>query len=1352
MRSPYVLFACLLASSTTLLQKAPTHAQITPDPTLGAESSVIRSGVEIDGAEAELIEGGATRGNNLFHSFSDFNVGTSERVYFDSPENIETILGRVTGNNLSSINGRLGTTGDSDAALILMNPNGIVFGAGSSLDTQGAFTATTATGIQLGEDGLFSAVAPQSDRLLSVDPSAFFFNELGSTSAGISLEGAQLQMANGEAFRLLGREVAIDSGGISAPNSQVEIVAVGDVAAADVGEEGAIALGEEGGRGNIAIENGSFIDVRSPEGGTITLVGGDIQVLSSSLLLAGVQTSLDQGNSTSEEDPPNFIELDATGLVRLSGAGTIVESSVLEGAVGKADGVVIEAGSIELSEGAQVYSITLGQGSAGDVSLSADSDISITGNAIAITATEGEGDAGSINITSAETVEIVGGREPRAAILSGTTEDSKGSSGNINITAENFYVSGGVSVATFSVGSSGTGDILIDVDENIRLGVDGSSEEAGSIDNLLGEQSLEPGGDIKISAGSIEVLNGFAVSTGTFGEARAGNVAITASDSLRIAGADLVSELPLSSHIHSLSSGTGQAGDVEVVAGSLEVAEGGRISSGATDGGGVGDVDVRVSGDATFDGFNPRALFSSGIGSPSPGSGIGDGGAIRLSARNLSITNGAELSVSLSSTGSAGNIDIDVLETVWVDGINSETGVPSSIDSNVSSDGRGKGGDIEVAASEVILTNGGQISASVFGVGEAGNVAINASGAVRIDGVNPANEKNPSGVESSIQPNAIGDAGTVTITAGSLEVTNGGQIDTTSFGRGDAGRIVINAADMVRLDGVTPTTGATSSLIESSIQPNAIGDAGTVTITTSSLEVTNGGQIGTASFGRGDAGRIVINAADTVRLDGVYPVTGTASSLISSSIQPDAIGDGGTVTITTDSLEITNGGQINTSSFSRGDAGRIVINAADTVRLDGADPVTGTVPSVITSSIQPGAIGDSGTVTITTGSLEATNGGAIDTASFGRGDAGRIVINASDTVRLDGGIPVTGIGASTISSSIQPNAIGDGGTVEISADELYVSGGAQINTSIFGTGNAGDILLNINGTIQLSGEDTEEFPSGIGSTVEPEGSGNGGNLDISATNLYIAGDSQLTAVNLGQGNAGRIFLDVDERVRVEGRSGILTRSVAGSGGEIVIQADGVILREDGDIRTLVNEGGGTSGNLTIDANYVVALDDGDILAFSVDGRGGDVDLSQTTLFSQTPNAAPADLNADTLNALSGNNRVDINASGGVASGQVLINDASFIEAELAELPSTLVDTDSLIANTCIAARQDDASTFVVRARDRTPLSPTNPLLNNYSLGTIQPIAEPDSALTIQEPEAIYQTSDGRLLISHRCRS
>lgn len=89
-------------------------AQITPDATLGTEGSVVTPNATVDGFAADLIEGGAARGANLFHSFQEFNVEDGQRVYFANPVGIENILGRVTGNQLSNILGTLGVNGNAN--------------------------------------------------------------------------------------------------------------------------------------------------------------------------------------------------------------------------------------------------------------------------------------------------------------------------------------------------------------------------------------------------------------------------------------------------------------------------------------------------------------------------------------------------------------------------------------------------------------------------------------------------------------------------------------------------------------------------------------------------------------------------------------------------------------------------------------------------------------------------------------------------------------------------------------------------------------------------------------------------------------------------------------------------------------------------------------------------------------------------------------------------------------------------------------------------------------------------------------------------------------------------------------
>ena len=59
----------------------PATAQITSDGTLGAESSVVTPD-NINGVPTDRIDGGATRGENLFHSFQDFNVNVGRGAFF----------------------------------------------------------------------------------------------------------------------------------------------------------------------------------------------------------------------------------------------------------------------------------------------------------------------------------------------------------------------------------------------------------------------------------------------------------------------------------------------------------------------------------------------------------------------------------------------------------------------------------------------------------------------------------------------------------------------------------------------------------------------------------------------------------------------------------------------------------------------------------------------------------------------------------------------------------------------------------------------------------------------------------------------------------------------------------------------------------------------------------------------------------------------------------------------------------------------------------------------------------------------------------------------------------------------
>ncbi len=195
------------------------NAQIMPDNTLGNESSVVRPNSEINGKVADLIEGGATRGNNLFHSFLEFSIGEGSAAYFANPEVIENIFSRVTAGNPSHLFGTLGVLGNAN--LFLINPNGIIFGPNASLDIRGTFVGTTAEELIFPDGHKFSATNPQAIPLLTINVQPTTGLQFGEDSGTIITAGDLNSSGN---ITLVGNSV-VNRGNLSA--EAIEIIGVG---------------------------------------------------------------------------------------------------------------------------------------------------------------------------------------------------------------------------------------------------------------------------------------------------------------------------------------------------------------------------------------------------------------------------------------------------------------------------------------------------------------------------------------------------------------------------------------------------------------------------------------------------------------------------------------------------------------------------------------------------------------------------------------------------------------------------------------------------------------------------------------------------------------------------------------------------------------------------------------------------------------------------------------------------------------------------------------------------------------------------------------------------------------------
>ncbi|MEQ9234510.1 two-partner secretion domain-containing protein, partial [Coleofasciculus sp. E2-BRE-01] len=345
-------------------------------------------------------------------------------------------------------------------------------------------------------------------------------------------------------------------------------------------------------------------------------------------------------------------------------------------------------------------------------------------------------------------------------------------------------------------------------------------------------------------------------------------------------------------------------------------------------------------------------------------------------------------------------------------------------------------------------------------------------------------------VGGNIAPDATS-TGELLIDGGTLEAF-GGRVELAGVGApGELGLVVDKGslgldfpADLARTD---------IAIFDSIINVTAAG-GGDIVIYPRDLFISNSQLLAGIFSGLGavdaQAGDITIDATGTVVV---------AEGVISNNVEAGATGSGGNVRITAFSLSLTNGAQIDTTTSGKGDAGKVVIRATDSVLLDGEDSQG--FSSGVFSTVASGANGNSGGVEIESGSLTVTNGARLDASTLGEGDAGKVVIRATDNVLLDGENS-QGL-LSGVFSTVASGAKGNSGGVEIESGSLSVTNGAVIDATTFGEGDAGKIVILANDSILLDGEDSQGFGSGIFSTVASGAKGNSRGVEIESGSLTV---------------------------------------------------------------------------------------------------------------------------------------------------------------------------------------------------------------------------------------------------------
>ncbi|MEH1981213.1 MAG: filamentous hemagglutinin N-terminal domain-containing protein [Nostoc sp.] len=784
------------------------------------------------------------------------------------------------------------------------------------------------------------------------------------------------------------------------------------------------------------------------------------------------------------------------------------------------------------------------------------------------------------------------------------------------------------------------------------------------------------GGNITLSATNdivaSERIQSFSTSDSTSTYATAGNGgAVTLSTANGNISVGQVKSASLSS-----SGISGNAGAISLTALSGNISAAGMQSYSDSEfgiAGNGGDITLTALKGSIF----PADYLFSGILGSSGGRG-GKGGNVTLKAAGtIKPKNDYAFQINTSGILGSGNIIID-------------TQAPFALNTFLISDtfGSGKGGDIQITAPSISITNGGQISAGTHSSGQGGNISLHAfdfleisgvtldapfgnsnkyiftglplgtyiggyipTGITTVEGNYPKDVLFPSGVFTQTTVGSTGSAGNLRIETGRLIIKDGGAIATTTFGQNsNAGNVSI------QVDSISVDNGS----ILSGVAGGAKGDSGSIDLQTRLLSITGGGVIQTQTLGEGKAGNINVNATQQVNLFGIG--SGLRSSSGGSNNQlgtiSSNIGQGGNINLTTNSLSITDGATLDAQTETNSTGGNITINASTLSAINGGKILTSTsgsgeagdialnIPEIEISGstsglfAQTSGAGSAGDLTVQPGSqgqnlkINFQDNSLISASTSSEGKGGILSVTAPESIAL--------IGNGTLAATAEGSAAGVAGDVEITTNKLDIANGVRVSAATNSTNpKAGGGELTVQAA-QLNLTDGSILEAGT------TGAAPGGNLRIQPNNngqtlaVNFSGKSKASAATSGSGQGGTLSVTAPQAITLTGDGSLISAETTGSGkgGDLTLQTGDLSIR-DGALLTVSSTNKGIAGSLIVAADSIDLYNNAKITADTT-GGGGNIILRTLSLLLR--NGSAITTNATGENIPGGN--IDINAKNG----------------------------------------------------------------------------------------------------------
>ncbi|NJO14561.1 MAG: hypothetical protein HC877_02075 [Thioploca sp.] len=469
------------------------------------------------------------------------------------------------------------------------------------------------------------------------------------------------------------------------------------------------------------------------------------------------------------------------------------------------------------------------------------------------------------------------------------------------------------------------------------------------------------------------------------------------------------------------------------------------------------------------------------------------------------------------------------------------------------------------------------------------------------------------------------------------------------------------------------------------------GGGGEILIKANHIDLLNGSAISTSTLkSDGQGGNINIEVTDTLELSGSRQgfVGGYNNNNIFENVQSGfgsvtfGGGNGGTIEITANNL-VVNGASIGTATMGSGKAGNMKITV-NNLSLKGGGTLTNGNGAFIGEKLFIGT-GNGGETNVSAKEkiiIEGRNqiySSSITSNTFSSGKGGNINIETDRLVLGDKGT----ISANSID-------INQGGIGPLLREKGFLK--SSINIDNNGTGEGGSINIQADNIILHNDSNISANSIGILQLVKD------GYMNLSVDSLLI-GDNLIMDGNIKNsqlvGNAGNIKLTVGQ-LSLTNQAAISANAQASAGGNINLTSPGYLYLKDSYITTNVKEKG-NGGNIKLNPEFIV-LDSGKILSLSQQGDGGKINISLTGLY----------------NFSQGNLEEFINAksSGGGIDGEVNINYADTRLTENLLALSTEFDASNQLQTPCGAKLAENLSSLVMVPSEGVTNAPNDLLPNS----------------------------------------